>query len=66
MYGAECSSSEYAAQLQNACFQNGLIIERSGAHDEVIKFMPALTVTNEQLVEGLSIFEEAIKCASSV
>lgn len=61
MYGAECSSPEYAEQLQSVCFRNGLILERSGAHDEVMKFMPALTITNEQLIEGLGIFEEAVK-----
>ena len=61
MYGAECSSPEYAAQLQDICFQNGLIIERSGAHDEVMKFMPAITITNEELAKGMDIFEGSIK-----
>ena len=43
------------------CFRWGLIIERAGRNDCVLKIMPALTITKEELMEGLSIIEESMK-----
>lgn len=43
------------------CFRRGLIIERAGRNDCVLKIMPALTITKDELMEGLSIIEESMK-----
>ena len=43
------------------CFRRGLVIERSGRNDCVLKLMPALTITEEELAEGLEIIRESMK-----
>ena len=43
------------------CFRRGLIIERAGRNDCVLKIMPALTIEKDELMEGLSIIEESMK-----
>jgi diaminobutyrate-2-oxoglutarate transaminase len=63
MYGLECKFPELAQSIKASCFANGLIIETAGSNDEVIKFMPALTIEREMLVEGLGKFKEAVKQA---
>ena len=43
------------------CFASGLIIETSGAHDEVVKVLAPLTIPEEQFAEGLDILEAATR-----
>ncbi len=43
------------------CFRRGLVIERAGRNDCVLKIMPALTIQEDELAEGLSIIEESMK-----
>ncbi|WP_203568382.1 diaminobutyrate--2-oxoglutarate transaminase [Aestuariimicrobium ganziense] len=50
-----------AAEVGRAAFDKGLVIERSGPLDEVAKFMPALTIDDETLDEGLALFDEALE-----
>ena len=47
-------------RVAHTCFENGLIIERAGRNDCVLKIMPALTINREELITGLTIIEEAI------
>ena len=42
-----------------ACMENGLLINCT--HDTVIRFLPAMTVTEAELDEGLDIFAAALK-----
>ena len=52
---------EICGKVQSACFDRGLIIERCGPQDCVLKLMPALTITRDELLEGLEIIESAMK-----
>ncbi len=52
---------EICGDVQRACYDRGLIIERCGPRDCVLKLMPALTITKEELTEGLEIIEDAMK-----
>ena len=52
---------EAADQIAAAAFQRGLMIETSGSADEVIKVMPPLTITEQQLAEGLDVLEDAAR-----
>lgn len=45
------------------CFENGLVIERAGREDSVLKPMPALTIPEEDLKRGLAIIKEAVAYA---
>ncbi|QIE57294.1 diaminobutyrate--2-oxoglutarate transaminase [Pikeienuella piscinae] len=59
MRGVDMGSGELAARICAACFENGLIIETSGAHDEVVKVLAPLTIPREELARGLDILEAA-------
>jgi diaminobutyrate-2-oxoglutarate transaminase len=56
-YGDDTLSLRVARE----CFKNGLIIERAGRNDCVLKIMPALTIDRQELTDGLTIIEEAIR-----
>ena len=43
-----------------ACFRNGLIIERVGRENNVLKIMPPLVIEDELLLKGLEIIKKSI------
>lgn len=49
-----------AGGIQNAAFEKGLIVERCGRGDAVVKLMPDLLITEENLKNGLAIFKAAV------
>ncbi|WP_286237259.1 diaminobutyrate--2-oxoglutarate transaminase [Neptuniibacter halophilus] len=64
--GINCVNGEIASKITSACFKQGLIIETSGADDQVVKFLCPLVISDESLAKGIDIVEQAIKevCAS--
>lgn len=61
MYGiASMKRPELAGAVSAAAFERGLVIETSGARDEVLKFLPALTISSRELARGLAIVREAL------
>lgn len=60
MQGLLCPTPEAAAAAQDRCVEAGLLLERCGPHDEVLKLMPPLTIEPEVLREGLSRFADAV------
>src|SRR5690606_22807646 len=60
MQGVDVGSGELAAAICAECFERGLIIETSGAHDEVVKVLAPLTIEKETLAKGLDILEGAV------
>ena len=61
MRGFDAGSGDLAAQVCAACFEKGLVIETSGAYDEVVKVLVALTVEEDVLARGLDILEAAVR-----
>ena len=59
MQGLLCANPSRAAAVTAGAFRQGLIIERSGPMDEVIKCMMPLTTSYDVLNEGLDILERA-------
>jgi diaminobutyrate-2-oxoglutarate transaminase len=59
--GINCINQDLASKITRRAFKNGLIIETSGADDQVVKFLCPLTIQRENLKQGLDIVEEAIK-----
>jgi len=49
-----------AGETSSECFQRGLIIETAGANDHVLKFLPSLLISEDLMLEGLSIVDEAL------
>jgi diaminobutyrate-2-oxoglutarate transaminase len=62
MYGLAIDSDRtLAGKISAEAFKRGLIIETSGAFDEVLKFLPALTITESELRRGLQIVSESLE-----
>jgi diaminobutyrate-2-oxoglutarate transaminase len=61
MRGIDVGSGEIAAAITAACFERGLIIETSGAHDEVVKVLAPLIIDDAVLEQGLDIVESCIR-----
>ncbi|MGO1766880.1 MAG: aminotransferase class III-fold pyridoxal phosphate-dependent enzyme, partial [Advenella sp.] len=51
---------ELANKIAQQAFTHGLVIETSGAQDEVLKILPALTIEDEQLTRGLELIERSV------
>jgi diaminobutyrate-2-oxoglutarate transaminase len=63
MIGIDVGSGELAEAICRRCFEDGLIIETSGAYDEVVKILAPLTTPDDLLDYGLDILESAIHAA---
>ncbi len=64
--GINCVNGEIAARITRKAFAKGLMIETSGADDQVVKFLCPLTISEANLKRGIDIVEQAIAevCAS--
>jgi diaminobutyrate-2-oxoglutarate transaminase len=60
MRGVRCADPKRAGAVTAKAFEYGLIIERAGPEDEVIKCMMPLTTPYDELDEGLDILERAL------
>ena len=52
--------SALSKAVSRKCFDNGLVIERAGRGDSVVKPLPALTIPDEDLTKGLRILKDAV------
>ena len=53
--------ASWRKKITRKAFKNNLVIETSGADDQVIKFLVPLTISDESLKQGIDIVEQAIK-----
>jgi len=66
MYGLVSDGDRtLAGRISKDAFTRGLVIETSGAHDEVLKFLPALTITDDELLRGLAIVRESLAAVTA-
>lgn len=61
MQGVASKVEGLAKKVCLVAFERGLIMETSGAKDEVIKLMPPLTIDEAGLKEGLNILKDSIE-----
>lgn len=61
--GVDVGSGELAEEICRACFDNGLIIETSGAFGEVVKVLAPLTIDVAMFERGLDILSDAVAIA---
>ncbi len=67
VWGVDCigfdGEGKMSKKIQQECFRNGLIVERCGRGDTVVKVMPELLIDEETLRAGLEILKTAAeKC----
>lgn len=60
IYGLEIPAEGFASNVSSRAFEKGLVIELSGARNQVVKFLPPLTIDEETLHTGINIVNEAI------
>jgi diaminobutyrate-2-oxoglutarate transaminase len=61
--GTFAANPELASRIQRECFNRGLILEVGGRHGSVIRFLPPLIITEEQLDDVIAIFIDAVRTA---
>ena len=61
IYGMDIGARGIAGQVLKECFNRNLVIELSGARDNVVKVLPPLVIEEDLLAKGLDIIEESIK-----
>jgi diaminobutyrate-2-oxoglutarate transaminase len=61
MRGLHCPNGDIAGQIVRGCFEQGLIIETSGADDQVVKVLCPLNIDNYDLSSGLDIVDAQVK-----
>ncbi len=54
-------SGALAGKISRKCFEKGLIIERSGRNDTVLKILPPLVITKDEIKRGLDIIAASAK-----
>jgi len=65
MRGIDVRSGDVAAMITAAAFERGLVIETSGAHDEIVKVLAPLTTGDALLSSGLDILADCVREALS-
>jgi len=60
VWGLELSDARHAGRAARRAFELGLLMETSGAHGQVVKLLPPLTITSDELDQGLRIVQRAV------
>ncbi len=58
--GIEFANGDLAGAVCKEAFDRGLLMETSGPDGEVMKLLPPLTLTEDELTQGLSIIDESV------
>ncbi|MFD3948200.1 diaminobutyrate--2-oxoglutarate transaminase [Streptomyces sp. NPDC058579] len=61
VWGLEFADRTRASKVCARAFELGLLLETSGPESQVVKLLPPLTVTPEELDEGLSTLSRAVR-----
>ncbi|RCW43536.1 diaminobutyrate aminotransferase [Halopolyspora algeriensis] len=61
--GLGFEAPELAGKVSKAAFDRGMILETSGPESEVVKIMPPLTLTDDELEQGLQILTDSVEAA---
>jgi hypothetical protein len=56
-------SQTLAAEIQQRCFDHGLVIETSGPNDHIVKVFPALTTPVDILERGRDILQDSVEAS---
>ncbi|MGX9147520.1 diaminobutyrate--2-oxoglutarate transaminase [Mesorhizobium sp. 128a] len=60
MLGLDCSTGKMAEKIIRKAFEHGLVVERCGAEDQVVKLLPPLTSDRQTLQHGLDILDKSV------
>ena len=60
-FGKLENGGDIAHRIADKCFEKNMIIERAGRGDSVLKILPPLTISDEELLKGLEIILASAK-----
>lgn len=60
MQGLDCGSGKLAGEIARKAFEYGVVVERCGSEDQVVKVLPPLTIDRETLQRGLDILDRSV------
>jgi diaminobutyrate-2-oxoglutarate transaminase len=60
IYGVAFDDATLADQVSKACFDAGMVVETAGMEDQVLKLLPSLTISEEDLTLGLDTIEKSL------
>lgn len=63
--GSKPADGELAAKLQKRCFENGLILEKGGRSGSVLRFLPPLTISYDELISVIERLKKALASCQS-
>jgi 4-aminobutyrate aminotransferase/(S)-3-amino-2-methylpropionate transaminase len=58
-------AKEAASRVIEECYKQGVIVLKAGTFDNVIRFLPPLTIDESLLLEGFDVVEKALATAES-
>lgn len=59
--GMECRVPDVADAISTRAFELGLVLETAGPESEVVKLLPSLTISDEDLKKGLNLLSQAVE-----
>ena len=65
VHGLAFDDASQAGKVCQVAFERGLLAETSGASDEVVKLLPPLTITDDELDHGLRILADSAETVCS-
>lgn len=65
MIGVELADEATGAAVRAECLERGLIVLACGPNDEVLRLIPPLSITDDELSLGLSILTKAVRSRGS-
>ncbi|MFT5934152.1 MAG: diaminobutyrate-2-oxoglutarate transaminase [Hydrogenophaga sp.] len=60
IWGVAFDDATLASQVSQACFDAGMVVETAGMEDQVLKLLPSLTISDEDLTLGLDTIEKSL------
>ena len=64
-FGRPLGDRQTALRVQAECFRRGLMIELGGRHGAVVRLLPPLTITAEQVEAVCDILSDVFKAAAA-
>lgn len=65
IWGIESTLEGFCGAVSREAFEHGLLAETAGADAQVIKFLAPLTISDEELEQGLAILDAAIAATAA-
>ncbi|WP_051062859.1 diaminobutyrate--2-oxoglutarate transaminase [Ilumatobacter nonamiensis] len=61
--GVRCVEADDASRICAGAFERGLLLETAGPDDDVVKLLPPLTISDDELQRGLDIISDVVEQA---